>query len=151
MEWVASSLGNAVCCVSEVFLGWDRRNVGYALPSLVLFILLNLLAFRVILTNVNEWVRPTYRRRVLVGISIILLILNLPLSVFFYRPLDALLVYFPTRVMENLFLPSFAWVMTLLFCSFILAALAASTAIVSHTKRLFSRRRTERSSAGLEI
>jgi predicted MPP superfamily phosphohydrolase len=82
---------------------------------------------------------------VLAGILIILLILNLPLSVFFYRPLDALLVYFPTRNMKNLFLPSLAWVMTLLFCSLTLAVLAVSTAIVFHTKKLFSGRSTEKS------
>jgi uncharacterized protein len=116
--------------------------MGYAFPSLILFILLNLITVRIIRSSINVWILPAYRRRVLLWISVILLIINLPLSVFFYRPLDALLGYFPPRVMGSLFLPSFAWLMTLLFSSLTLAALAASTAIIATIRRLFGRNNT---------
>ena len=89
----------------------------YVLPSMVSLVLLNLVPFLVLRWYVSEWVAADKRRRTLLWIGIVFVILNLPLAVFFYRPLDALLFSFPTRMMETAFLPSFAWVATLLLYS----------------------------------
>ena len=87
----------------------------------------NVFSFLLLLWCLKPWISPGNRRRVLSWILVVFVLLNLPLAVFFFRPLDALLMPFPVTLLDKLFLPSAAWVMTLIMYS-CLAVMAAGLA-----------------------
>jgi predicted MPP superfamily phosphohydrolase len=77
----------------------------------------NVVSFLLVLWCLTSWVAPARRRRVLAWMLVAFVLLNLPLAVFFFRPLDALLMPFPVSLLENAFLPSAIWVTTLVMYS----------------------------------
>lgn len=85
----------------------------------------NVISFLLLLWCLRPWVPSRLRGRVLVWMLAGFILLNLPLAVFFFRPLDALLMPFPVTLIEKAFLPSAVWVSTLLMYS-ALAVLMAS-------------------------
>ena len=89
--------------------------MGFRWPLLALLALLNLFAYLALRQVVGAWV-PTGdgRRKVLHGIAIAVFLLNLPMLVFFIRPLGAALDQMPTSLLRVGFYPATAWLATLL-------------------------------------
>lgn len=73
----------------------------------------NVVSFLLLLWCLKPWVPAGQRRRMLVWMMAGFILLNIPLAVFFFRPLDALLMPFPVTLLEKAFLPSAIWVTTL--------------------------------------
>ena len=94
----------------------------------------NVLSFLLLLWCLKPWVPAGRRVRVLLWMLVIFIPLNLPLAVFFFRPLDALLMPFPVSLLERAFLPSAIWVSTLVMYSG-LAVMAASAWLVYRVVR----------------
>jgi len=89
--------------------------MGFRIPILLLLILFNLFPYLVLRRAVAAWVRAEGRqRKVMAGVTLAVLLLNLPLIVFFIRPLDMTLYQVPTSVLRVLFYPALAWLATML-------------------------------------
>ncbi|MSO21241.1 MAG: metallophosphoesterase [Acidobacteria bacterium] len=104
----------------------------------------NVITFLTLLWCLRPWVKAARRRRVLAWMAVVFLILNLPLAVFFFRPLDMFLMTFPAAVMEMLFLPSAAWVTALLLYSLLVSCAAAGWAAWSLWQKLLRYRTSTR-------
>ncbi|MBI4465033.1 MAG: metallophosphoesterase [Acidobacteria bacterium] len=89
--------------------------MSFRLPLLVIFILLNLFAYLALRRAVAAWFpAENRRRRILTGVTIAVLLLNLPLLVFFIRPLGGALDQIPTLLLRVGFYPAMAWLATIL-------------------------------------
>ena len=89
--------------------------MGFRLPLLAIFVLLNLIAYLALRRTVAAWVPAAgRRRRILGGVAGAVLLLNLPLLVFFIRPLGGGLDQIPTSLLRVGFYPAMAWLATLL-------------------------------------
>lgn len=77
----------------------------------------NVLSILLLLWCLKPWVAAKNRRRVLAWTVGVFLLFNLPLAVFFFRPLDALLTPFPVTLVEQMFLVSAVWITTLMMYS----------------------------------
>jgi uncharacterized protein len=77
----------------------------------------NVVSFLLLLWCLKPWIAIATHRRAFAWIATVFALLNLPLAVFFFTPLDALLMPFPVPWLEKLFLPSAAWVTALVMYS----------------------------------
>ena len=65
---------------------------------LIILVSLNLISFLALVGTVRTWVGPPGRQRmVLCGVTLVILLLNLPLALFFFRSLDSYLLRVPVR------------------------------------------------------
>ena len=88
--------------------------MGFRSILLVIFLLLNGFAYVALWWAVAYWVPPERRRRrVMLGVSLVFLLLNLPLVAFFIRRLDLTLLQMPRSVLEVVFYPATAWLATI--------------------------------------
>lgn len=106
----------------------------------------NVISFLLLLWCLRPWVPARLRRRALAWLLVGFVLLNLPLAVFFFRPLDALLMPFPVSLIERAFLPSAIWVTTLVMYSG-LAVLAVLAWMAYRLVRQAVMRRRDRSPA----
>lgn len=90
----------------------------------------NVVSFLLLLWCLKPWVPVRQRRRILAWMLVGFVLFNIPLAVFFFRPLDALLMPFPATLLEKAFVPSAIWVTTLvMYSGFGLLAIAAWLAV----------------------
>jgi predicted MPP superfamily phosphohydrolase len=90
--------------------------MGFRWPLLVALLLLNAFAYWALRRSVSVWVQQEdHRKRALRWVTAAVLLLNLPLSAFFFRRLDEALLQVPTSVLAVVFYPSTAWLATLMF------------------------------------
>ena len=106
-------------------------------------VLLNVLPLFAVYRAVNAWVRPKSRRRVvLTCVSLAVLVLNIPISLFWVRSLYEYLFYdLPASTLRAIFYPSLAWYTTALLCTVILAPAYIIWAAGKGVKRLAGRSR----------
>jgi predicted MPP superfamily phosphohydrolase len=100
----------------------------------------NVISFLLLLWCLKPWVPVARRRRVLVWMLAGFVLLNLPLAVFFFRPLDALLMPFPVTLLEKLFLPSAIWVTTLVLYSAFALMIAGAWLVYRVLRRVAGRK-----------
>jgi predicted MPP superfamily phosphohydrolase len=82
---------------------------------LLFLVLLNLFACRAMWRSLDVWVlRERVRRYTRAGIVSLIILLNLPLLIFFQRGADFLLSYFSPAVLKPAFFPTTIWIITLL-------------------------------------
>lgn len=97
----------------------------------VLFLLLNLFAYLAMRQSVLVWVRdPDRQRRALNLLGLVLLVINIPLALFFVREVDWTLRQIPTPLLKIFFYPSTAWLATILFFFLVGAPVALAVAVV---------------------
>lgn len=112
--------------------------MGYRMPLLFLFLLVNCFAYVALRGSISRWVRDaTRRRRVMLGLHLGFLLLNLPLIAFFIRRLNLALLHVPTRVLEIIFYPSTAWLATLIAFFLLAGPLALVWGLVKGVQRLW--------------
>src|SRR3990167_4365906 len=81
-----------------------------------LFLLLNLFAYLAARRAIVVWVSPPERRhKLLKALLLALLLINIPLGVFFIGPAGSTLNRIPPAVLRIFFYPSTAWLATILF------------------------------------
>ncbi len=96
--------------------------MGFRIPLLLLFIFLNLFSYLALRRAVTAWSGVAERRRsILLAVTVIVVLLNVPLGVFFIRPLDGSLHQVPTTALRVLFYPSMVWLATII-AFFLIAA-----------------------------
>lgn len=96
--------------------------MGFRLTILVLLVIFNFLPLLAVYRAVNAWVRPERRRKaVLIAGGLLALVLNIPVSVFWIRSLQAHFYEIPASVLRALFYPSVAWLTTAVAVTLILA------------------------------
>ena len=89
--------------------------MGFRMPLLVLFLLVNGFAYMALRRTVSYLVREDLRRRrAMLGLHLAFVLLNLPLIAFFIRRLNLALLHIPTGVLEIVFYPSTAWLATII-------------------------------------
>jgi len=82
----------------------------------VVFLLLNLFAYAAMRQSVLYWVKtPERQRRALNILCIVLLLINIPLALFFLRNIHWTLLQIPVPLLKVVFYPSTAWLATILF------------------------------------
>ncbi|MGH9786573.1 MAG: metallophosphoesterase [Terriglobia bacterium] len=82
----------------------------------VVFLLLNVFAYLAMRQSVLVWVRdPARQRRALNILCLALLVINIPLALFFVREVDWTLRQIPPSLLKVFFYPSTAWLATILF------------------------------------
>ena len=91
---------------------------------LILFIFLNLFALGVLRRGVNYWVDSKYRRQANNWIGLMVLLLDIPLLVFFIPSAEATLRLVPSTLLRIFFYPSTAWMATVVAFFFIAAPIA---------------------------
>ena len=97
----------------------------------VLFLLLNLLAYLAMRQSVLVWVRdPNRQRHALNLLCLVLLVINIPLALFFVREVDWTLRQIPPPLLKIFFYPSTAWLATILFFFLVAAPVALTLAVV---------------------
>jgi predicted MPP superfamily phosphohydrolase len=97
----------------------------------VLFVVLNLFAYAAMRQSVVVWVRtPERRRRALNILCLILLLINIPLALFFARDVNWTLHQIPAPLLKVVFYPSTAWVATILFFFLVGGPVALGWAVV---------------------
>jgi hypothetical protein len=97
----------------------------------VLFLLLNLFAYVAMRQGVLYWVRqPERQRRALNTLILVLLLLNVPLAMFFVREVDWTLQQIPLPILKVVFYPATAWLATILFFFLVGAPVALAWAVV---------------------
>ena len=106
-------------------------------------VLLNVLPLFAVYRAVNAWVRPKSRRRVVFTcVSLAVLVLNIPISLFWVRSFYEYLFYdLPASTLRAIFYPSLAWYTTALLCTVILAPAYIIWAAGKGAKRLAGRHR----------
>jgi len=88
----------------------------------VLFLLLNLFAYVALRGVVLVWVRtPERQRRVLQVLCLAVVLINIPLGLFFVREANWTLQQIPSSVLKIFFYPATAWLATIL-CFFLVGA-----------------------------
>jgi predicted MPP superfamily phosphohydrolase len=115
--------------------------MGFRSTLLFLFLLLNAFVYLALWRAVAYWASPESRRRVLLGVSLVFLLLNLPLAAFFIRPLDLTLLQLPTWVLKTVFYPSTAWLATIIAFVLIAAPLLLVSGLASAVWRWFAARK----------
>jgi predicted MPP superfamily phosphohydrolase len=97
----------------------------------VLFLLLNVFAYLAMRQSVLVWVRDEARqRRALNILCLVLLVINIPLALFFVREVDGTLRQIPPSLLKVFFYPSTAWLATILFFFLVGAPVALAVAVV---------------------
>jgi len=97
----------------------------------VLFLLLNVFAYLAMRQSVLVWVRdPQRQRRALNILCLVLLVINIPLALFFVREVDGTLRQIPPSLLKVFFYPSTAWLATILFFFLVGAPVALAVAVV---------------------
>ena len=100
-------------------------------PIFVLFLLLNLFAYVAMRQSVRTWVKtPERQRRALNILCLVLVLLNVPLTVFFIREMSQVLVDIPSPILKVIFYPSTAWLATILLFFAVAAPVALAWAVV---------------------
>ena len=130
--------------------------MGFRLPILLLFLLVNGFAYIALRRSLVHWVRDEVRRRrAMLALHLGVLLLNLPLIAFFIRWLNLALLRIPTGVLEVVFYPSTAWLATIIAFFMLAAPLALLWGLVQGLKMLWRRRRSsaaaKRSAGGVEL
>lgn len=97
----------------------------------VIFLLLNVFAYLAMRQSVLVWVRDEQRqRRVLNILCLVLLVINIPLGLFFVREVDWTLRQIPSPLLKIFFYPSTAWLATILFFFLVGAPVAVAAGVV---------------------
>ena len=97
----------------------------------VIFLLLNLFAYVAMRQSVLYWVQtPERQRRMLNILCGVLLLLNIPLALFFVREVSWTLRQVPIPILKIVFYPATAWLATILFFFFVAAPVALAWAVV---------------------
>ncbi len=98
---------------------------------LVVFLLLNLFAYLAMRQSVLYWVKtPERQRRTRNILCVVLLLLNVPLALFFVREVYWTLRQIPLPILKIFFYPATAWLATILFFFLVGAPVALAWAIV---------------------
>ena len=106
---------------------------------LFVLLLLNLFACRAMWRSAGVWVRRRNLRRWLrAGMVVAVLLLNLPLLIFFQRGADSLLMDFSPSVLRPAFYPTAAWIITILIFFAVGAPLAVIFAAVRGFRKRFA-------------
>ena len=103
--------------------------MGFRGILLFLFLLINLFAYLALRQAVYYWAPASKRRRVLWGVNLAVVALNLPLCAFFIRRFDLALLWIPTWVLEVLFYPATAWLATIIAFFVLVGPLSAIAAL----------------------
>ena len=97
----------------------------------VLFLLLNLFAYAAMRHSVLAWVKtPERQRRALNILCVVLLLINIPLALFFVRNIGWTLQQIPVPFLKVVFYPSTAWLATILFFFLVGGPVALAWAVV---------------------
>lgn len=96
----------------------------------VLFLLMNLFAYVAMRQSVLVWVRTERQHRVLNILCLVLLLINIPLGLFFVRDVDWTLQQIPASLLKVFFYPSTAWLATILFFFLVGGPVALAWAVV---------------------
>ena len=97
----------------------------------VLFLLLNLFAYAAMRQSVLAWVKTRERqRRVLNILCLVLLLINIPLALFFLREINGTLQQIPVPLLKVVFYPSTAWLATIIFFFLVGGPVALAWAVV---------------------
>ena len=97
----------------------------------VVFLLLNLFAYAAMRHSVRVWVRtPERQDRALNILCVVLLLINIPLALFFVRDVNWTLQQIPSPLLKVVFYPSTAWLATILFFFLVGGPVALAWAVV---------------------
>ena len=97
----------------------------------IVFLLLNLFAYVAMRQSVLYWVAtPERQRRALNILCVVLLLLNIPLALFFVREISWTLQQIPLPILKVVFYPATAWLTTILFFFLVGAPVALAWAVV---------------------
>jgi uncharacterized protein len=98
---------------------------------LLVFVLLNLFAYVAMRQSLLYWITtPERQRRALTILILALLLVNVPLALFFVREVDWTLRQIPLPVLKIVFYPSTAWLATILFFFLVGAPVVLAWAVV---------------------
>jgi predicted MPP superfamily phosphohydrolase len=116
--------------------------MGFRFLLLSVLLLLNVFACRAMWRSAEVWVRRSeVRRHLLAAMILAVLLLNLPLLIFFQRGADSLLMDFSPAVLRPAFYPTATWIITLLVFFAVGAPLAAVFGATRAAGRLTARRK----------
>jgi predicted MPP superfamily phosphohydrolase len=88
----------------------------FRLTVFILIIMLNLFACLALVRTVRVWVRPPKRQRTILRcVALVVTVLNVPLTLFFFRSFDPSLLGIPLWFLRVFFYPATAWLATILF------------------------------------
>src|SRR5690349_20866342 len=83
--------------------------MGFRFSILLALILFNILPIYALILSVRTWVRPDKRRVVMWSVLAAVLIINIPISIFWFREIYDHLYDFPAQFLRGSFVPTIAW------------------------------------------
>lgn len=113
----------------------------FRMTVFAIFILLNVFACLALVRTVRVWVRsPGRRRTILWCVALLVMVLNIPLVLYFYRSFDPAVLGIPNWFLRVFFYPTMAWLVTVLLFFILVGPPTLVWALVRPVVRLFARR-----------
>jgi predicted MPP superfamily phosphohydrolase len=113
--------------------------LGFRLALFPLFVLANLAAVVALWRAAATLLPPVWRLRARAGVGIVVVVLNLPLLIFFFPSSDAWLHHIPSPMLRIFFYPATAWLATILAFVIVVTIIGLPVGMVRAIRLLFSR------------